>query len=229
MRDWNGAHRVKVIEDTFTYDRGWQERWWDLASSATDAEWLMYIDADEAIHEDDAPRLRELMKQPEIGLIRFPFIHFYATKDYRIHMPLTHNTRLGRRSAGYRMRNWCSDERPKSSACAMVLQTPNGERSAHTWPGKELVNVDATFYHYGWCRDARALSISQAKHKAWYADGAGLEDGNLPEVTPYDFRLADRLVDGRVECWEPRHHPGAMDGWFIDHQEAWAELEVICV
>lgn len=217
-RDYGG--RVTVEQTTFTFDRGWQERWWEQASAATDAEWLMFIDADEVIHPQHAGTVRQLMQQESINLIRFPFVHLYATPSYQIHVALTHNTRLGRRSAGYRMRNWCHDGR--RSACMMVVG--DGEHSAHGHQGNDIVTVDFPILHYGWCRDARALAISQRKHKAWYADGDGLADGRIPDVEPYTFWLPDRLEAGGVTPWAG-DHPDIMHPWFEMHEHDWQELE----
>ena len=218
LQEKHGAERVTVIETVFKYDRMWQERWWNMASSATDAEWLMYHDADEAVHEDDAPKVRQLLDNPAVGLIRFPFIHFYASEDYTISFPLTHNTRLGRRSLGYRMINMCSDQAPGHAACAMMMTCEGTDYNAHAYPGPELVDVDAPIYHYGWARNPFALALSQAKYRAWYADGDGLEDGRLPEVDPWPVadELPIFLESGRVQRFDGSH-PAAMASWFEEH------------
>jgi len=228
-RDWvyalqgmYGADRVIVREERWEFDRMWQERCWDWAAEMTDAEWLMYHDADEAVHEDDAPAIRALMADPAISLIRFPFVHLYATPCYHAQFPLTHNTRLGRRSAGYRMRNWCDDAHLNRAACQMVFGPD--ERNAHSYQGPELAESPGPVLHYGWCRDARALALSQAKQHAWYANGGGLEDGRLLDVEPYDFHLVARLASGAVERYDGPH-PAAMAGWFADHAQSWGRLE----
>jgi hypothetical protein len=79
--------------------------------------------------------------------------------------------------------------------------------------------------HYGWCRDARALATSQSKLKAWYADGGGLEDGRIPQVEPYNFRLKEQIEQGRAKRYEGGH-PGYMGDWFDKHAEQWCEVAV---
>jgi len=70
--------RVKLTLYPFKFDREWQVRAWDKAKELTDCEWLFLIDADEAIHEDDGPKIRELIEsiheKPQRGLINFPAI-----------------------------------------------------------------------------------------------------------------------------------------------------------
>jgi len=234
-RDWvyalqreHGADRVLIREETWRFDRTWQERCWDWAAGMTAAEWLLHIDADEVFHEDDVPAIRELMENPEIKLIRFPFIHLYATPRFHYVAPgfLRWNTRLGRRSAGFRMRNWCSDVTPNHAVCQMVYGPD--EHNAHVpADGVGMATVGAPVYHYGWARSAEALAISQAKHRAWYADGGDLADGRIPDVAPWDFRLAAKLASGEAERFDG-DHPAVMAAWFEAHADEWTALEDAC-
>jgi hypothetical protein len=212
----------------FVYDRGWQERWWEYAVSLTDAEWLMYHDADEVFHEDDIVEIRATMARPEIELISFPYLHFYMTPRWTRNF-YPHNTRLGRRSAGYRMRNWCSDETPNWPACQMVFG-PN-EKEAHGHRGPNIAVLDTPFYHYSWCRDTTALRISQMKHVDWYRDGErfGLTDGSVPDVEPHDFldEIGQLVEQGRVQPYDGPH-PAIMRDWFASHETQWAQLEEAC-
>lgn len=217
--------RVTVRETIFVYDRMWQQRWWELAASLTDAEWLMYHDADESIHPRHADTLRQLMAQDEVMLIRFPYIHLYATAGYYMaHGFYSHNTRLGRRSAGYAMVNWCTDQTPKHAACAMVANENGRQVDAHQPNRQGLVNVQTPMLHYGWCRTPQALAISQTKHRAWYSDGAGLEDGHVPDVPSHHFRLGEMIANGRVARYAG-DHPADLDRWLDAHRDGWAQLE----
>jgi hypothetical protein len=194
----------------------WQERVWDWGSEATDAEWLMF-------HPRHSAIIRTAMANPDVKLIRFPFVHLYATPRYKAHFDLTYNTRLGRRSAGYRMRNWCRDDAPKRAVCQMVYGPD--ERNAHLPDATGLLTLTCVpVLHYGWCRSARALAISQRKHHAWYANGGGLEDGRIPNVAPYDFQLAERIGEGRVTPYTGERPP-QMGEWFESHKREWEELE----
>lgn len=213
---------IKVVYDTFTYDLGWQERWWETAVSHTDADWLLWMDADEVIDPKHATEIKQLMSDPETKLIRFPFTHFYATPNYRYDFNLTHNTRMGRRSAGYRMVNKRNAENPDGAACAVVFDEAGHNAHLPDWNG--LITVDFPILHYGWCRDAQALALSQAKHHAWYADGDGLEDGRLPDVEPHDFNLAQKLAEGKAHPYDGEH-PDLIFPWFDRHTALWSEIE----
>lgn len=227
-RDWvyslrpEYGQRLIIREQPWRWDRMWQERCWDWGAEMTDAEWLMYADADEVIEQGTEEAIRALMADPAIWLIRFPFVHLYGTPRYHAQFPLTHNTRLGRRSAGYRMRNWNDDAHPNHPVCQMVFGPE--ERVAHSHQGPEIVESPGKMLHYGWCRSARAMSISQAKHHAWYANGAGLEDGHIPEVEAWDYRLQAMLAAGRAFPYAGEQ-PAVLQGWFDAHAEEWERIE----
>lgn len=205
--------RVLVAHQTFLYDRGWQERWWGFASRLCEpAEWLLWLDADEVIAPEHAPALRKQMADENVPLIRFPFVHFYATPRYEIEFALTHNTRLGRRSAGFRMVN-----APGGAACHVITDDcPN----AHGAP--DAVTVELPILHYGWCRDAQALAISQAKQAAWY--GNGNKNGQVSQAVPYNFELAAHLRSGRARLYTSQH-PEYLNEWFAEHETAWQAIE----
>lgn len=220
--------RVTVAAMDFVYDRMWQERWWKYAASLTTADWLAFWDADECVHEDDAPILRQMMQDPDAIVIRFEFCHLYGTPRFRkVRNIAKQNARLGRRSHGWRMVNWCTDETPTWPACQMVIGDKDLE--AHgVYEGPGIAYAPGYLYHYGHCRDAQALAISNRKHRAWYKDGDGLEDGGIPDVAPWDFRLAHNLANEIAVLFDGQH-PAVMGQWFKEHEARWAALEEPCL
>jgi hypothetical protein len=215
-----GKDLVTVVEREWRFDRMWQERVWNWGMEATDAEWLMYHDADEAMTADAADRLRELMANPEAKLISLPYIHLYGTPNWRVIRDFyPRNTRLGRRSHGYRMRNWCSDEHPKRAVCQVVWGQE--ERNANALNDAEgIVLANTPMYHYGWTRNGVAMAISQRKHKAWYADGDGLEDGRIPDMPRWKPDW-ERMIDIEKIAPFEGEHPEVMGDWFEAHGAVW--------
>lgn len=218
--------RVIVEQTVFKFDLMWQEEWWTLAQSLTDAEWLMYYDADEVIHEADAPVIREAMADPDIHLISLPFIHFYMTPRWeRDYAPRA--TRLGRRSQSYRMRNWRSAAMPHAPACQMVYT--DREIDAHNPARPNMAVLETQIYHYSWCRDATAAQISNLKHNDWYSDGKqfNLTDGRVPDAREFDYvnTAAPLIKRGRVFPSDVYSHPAAIDSWMGSHTEGWQKLE----
>lgn len=202
-----GKDRVIVVEREWVWDRLWQEKVWAWCAEATDAEWLMYHDADEAMTKGAAERLRDLMANPEVKLISLPYIHLYGTPQWQMVKGFyPRNTRLGRRSFGYKM----------SAVCRMRY---GDDRDAHAYNADGIVLCDSTMMHYGWCRNAQAMMISQRKQKAWYADGDGLEDGHIPEVRDYPWGWGT-MIPTRLGRYRGEH-PDVMQRWFAMHRGEW--------
>lgn len=227
LQDQYGADRLKIKEETWTFDRGWQERWWNSCREMTSADWHMYHDADEALSEKHADYVRAQMQLEACHVLVFPYIHLFGTANYRVIGSgfYKRNARLGRASAGFRMRNWCSDAHPKWAACQIVVQQNGREVDGHnpTLPNT-LYLEDAPMLHYGWCRTPQALAISQTKHRAWYANGNGLQDGRVPDVPPYDYRMAEHLRAQQIAPYNGPH-PAGLEGWLDAHRDGWAQLE----
>lgn len=224
QRSIYGSDRVKIREHEWVFDSGWQERVWAIGSGVTQADWLMFIDADEVIHDCDTPVLRTLLGMDFISFINFPFVHLYGTASWSITPKagwLTRNTRLGRRSAGYRMKNLVPSG---GSACAMVYRKNGKEANAHSMEGPTIHRTKLPIFHYGWARSAAALSISQRKHHAWYKNDASLFDGHIPEVPPWDFRMAAMYAEGKIETCV-LDHPRYIEGWMEEHRIEWEELD----
>lgn len=221
----HGADRVKVIEREWQFDLLWQERVWAWGAEQTAADWLACIDLDDIVHEADAPRVREAMEVPGAWAITFPMIHLYGTPRWRECQKFySRHTRIGRRDMGFRMVNLRTPATPNHPACCLMMDIDGQAVDLNAWPGPERELIDVPLYHYGWVRDARALAISQAKHFAWYANGAGLEDGHIPDVEPYPFNMPAWLAEGRLSAFNGPY-PAIMADWSARHEAAWAALD----
>jgi len=218
--------RVIVQHTQFVFDRGWQERWWKQAAALTDADWLMWLDCDEVIDPIYAPELRRLMENPELFAVRFPFVHFWGSQNWVATEFLKTNTRLGRRSAGFCMVNMCDDDNPSFAACAVQIRDlRNRETDAHAYRGKAIIDVDFPILHYSWCRSALAKNRIIARENSWYkAEDDGLRDGRMPQVQPFNYRMAEHRQSGYILPYQGKH-PTILDRWFSDHAKEWADRE----
>lgn len=218
--------RVVIQRTEFVFNRLWQQKWWNLASSLAQSDWLFWLDADEVIDPAFAPELRELMDNPELHAVRFPFVHLFGVPHWQwTGTTVKFNTRLGRRSAGFHMRNMCNDASPTDSCVSMYMLDLRGrEVEAHSYNGKAIATTAFPILHYGWCREAQAMAICQAKQRAWYANGAGLEDGHVPDVKPFDFGAGWLRRQGAREPYAGSH-PAILDRWFEEHSTTWVKRE----
>jgi len=214
--------RVIPVYFDFTFDRLWQEKAWAAAAAETTADWQIWLDMDELIHEDNHVELRALMGDPDVHLINLPWYHFYGTPRWRsIGAEPKHNTRFGRVSQGYKMVNMCSDKNPHFTCVFVEYNGADAHFVANEYI-RRLPHVP--IMHYGWARSARALAISRVKHFDWYADGEKYADGRIPDVSDYDFDMAGKVTDRQIIAYDGSH-PSHVQPWAELHEAEWQELD----
>jgi hypothetical protein len=171
-------------------------------------EWCLYIQADEVIHEDDYPSIRQALetygKNPAIQGFLFKYIHFYggystiatSRKWYR------NEVRLVRKSTGIRSHNDAQGFRVNG---AKPVVAPSGGR----------------IFHYGWVKPPKTMGRkSELLNRWWHGDK---KDGDF-ENFQYDRQYGLRRYEGT--------HPVIMrqlvesQDWTFDPGRSWAEFRM---
>ena len=214
--------RVIPVYFDFTFDRLWQEKAWTAAAAETTADWHIWLDLDELIHEDHHAELCSIMADEDAHLINLPFVHLCGTPRWRKKSPkVRQNTRFGRRSQGYKMVNRCTDKHPEHT-CVFVEYNGKLPRFLVSRDDTKLPQVP--IMHYGWARSAQALAISGAKHHDWYADGEKYSDGRIPDVPPHDFGMGRKVTAGGIVAYDGPH-PAHIQPWLESHKTEWQTLD----
>lgn len=130
-----------------------------LAAVPTDADWLIYIQADECLHEQYLPVVRKAMEQylddDEVDGLLFNYLHFYGNYSmvgdsrrwYRQEIRIIKNHR--------NIRSWKD---------AQGFRTVQGEKL-------KVAKIDACIYHYGWVKHPKFQQQKQAQfHRLWHDD-----------------------------------------------------------
>lgn len=131
----------------------------NLALEKCSADWCIYLQADEVLHEEDLPRIREALlrarRRPEIEGLLFDYVHFYGSYEvvqisrsvYR------REVRVIRRSSGARSIGDAQSFRKLS-------KTPG-------IPGEKLqvIHCGAKIFHYGWVRTPESM-----REKTYFMD-----------------------------------------------------------
>jgi hypothetical protein len=174
-----------------------------LDAVPSDADWLFYLQADEILHEKDAPTIKTAMEKwkddENVDGLLFSYNHFYGSYEY-----------LGDSHQWYR-----NDVRIiRNNKHIRSFRDAQGFRKFQQLPpsnndlldGGEKLNVKpsgATVYHYGWVKHPEFQQNKQKSyHKMWHEDD-WLEK-NVGQAKEYNYNTPDALLRFRGQ------HPSVM-------------------
>ncbi|MBN1917822.1 MAG: glycosyltransferase [Verrucomicrobia bacterium] len=175
-----GDPRIRIIEtvwDPQHFVRGAiYAQQTNVALAECTGDWCFYIQADEAVHEDDLPRVKQCMEQnldrPEVEGLLFRFLHFWG--DYEHY---------------HRAHNWYDRE-------IRIVRNRVGVESWHDAQGfrrhgqkLKVVNAGASVYHYGHVRHPEIVAQKQTVMDAVYR--TQLNGAN--HRPPFDYTPLERV------------------------------------
>ncbi len=144
-----------------------------LRAVSPDADWLFYIQADECVHEQWLPVIREEMEKtlnnPAIEGLLFKYLHFYGSYDYvaASRQWYRHEIRLLKNLPGIH-----------SYRDAQGFRI-NG-RKLH------VKEIDACIYHYGWVRHPKIMQQKRMSFNKMYGSDEWIA-GHIPQATAEEF------------------------------------------
>lgn len=146
----------------------------DYAMQHCDGDWLVYLQADEVLHEADYPRIRKSMQRylhhPSIEGLSFRYHHFRADYAIRDPLPYRRQVRIIRGGLGIQSHG---------DACGFRLQG----RKLHS------ASTGAWVYHYGYVKPPKNMSAKMDYFKSLY-DGRRVDPGSESEEETYAWDLA---------------------------------------
>ncbi len=142
----------------------------DIAMHACTGDWLIYLQADEVLHEQDLPvirnRMLELHDDPRVEGLLFRYHHFWGDYDhcFRSHAWYSREIRAVRNRPD--IHSWHSAQSFRAiSRYEHPWQTGNARKLG-------VADVAASIYHYGWVRPPRLM---QNKNRALRTVHAGTQ------------------------------------------------------
>ncbi len=212
-----GSDKIRII------DTVWEERHFDrgivnaiqtdIAKEACTGDWLLYLQADEVIHERYLPvikkRCEELLGRTEVEGLLFRYKHFWG--DYW-HYHVSHGWY---RSEIRVIRNRPDIHSWQSAQSFRRFDYYEGPRQPKGHHKLKVARVDAEIYHYGWVRPPHLMTT---KGRALDTVHRGVEWGRraAEEATrPFDYGPLDRLAVFTGS------HPKVMEGMIS--RMNWAE------
>lgn len=154
------------------------------------ADWCVYIQGDECLHEKDIPTIRAAMEkwcdEPKVEGLLFDYTHFYGSYDY-----------VGDSRMWYRkeIRIIKNDKRIRSYKDAQGFRID--DRKLNVKP------VNARVYHYGWVRHPKYMMAKAVEANRYWHDDEWIENRFDPD-TDFDYSNIDSVA--RFQ----RSHPAIM-------------------
>lgn len=173
-----------------------------LAAINSKADWAVYIQGDEVLHEDDYPAILKAMQthkeSHEIDGLLFDYLHFYGSYDY-----------IGVSN------NWYKNEiriiKPKRGIFS--YRDAQGFRKS---PNQKLkvAKANARVFHYGWVKTPEAMQRKQESFNKLWHDDAWVEK---------HVKIADRF-DYEEHVQELARYRGTHPKWIAERiaQRNWS-------
>lgn len=189
-----GDPKIRVIESEWNecmQERGFvygQQK--NIAHYNCTGDWAFYLEADEVLHEEDIPKIREAMVKhlhdDEVEALVFDYIHFYGNHNTYAWSPAWY--RRAPRIIKNKLRSYSPD-----GLFFLVLASNKRGR----YPRAAL--ADATIYHYGWVRSEEQMNRKAEKVEKYW--------NKIPKEVDYS------QIDQSVLCEFSGQHPAVMHEW----------------
>ncbi len=182
-----------------------------FAEVAPDADWAIYIQGDEVIHEQYLPAIRAAMERwkshKEVDGLLLNYLHFYGSYDY-----------VGDAYSWYRreIRIIRSSKNIYSYKDAQGFRKNSDEKL-------RVKPIDAWVYHYGWVRPPKVMQTKHRETRKFYVDDAWI-DQHLAKGDEFDYSAIDSLK------YFTGTHPKVMQerikriNWKFDHDPSFNRL-----
>jgi glycosyltransferase involved in cell wall biosynthesis len=171
----------------------------NIALAQVRADWAIYLQGDEILHEADYVAIREAMKQhsanPEIEGLLFRYVHFFGSYEYIGDSRRWYRKEVRIVRPGIGVESW-------------------GDAQGFRINGRKLrvKEIPATVYHYGWVKPPEIQQRKQRNfNKYWHSDE--WVSGHVSESPEYDYANGGRLK--RFDDSHPSvmHERVALQNW----------------
>lgn len=206
--DTNKIRIIDTVWDIEKYPRGMENaHQTDIAKSLCKGDWLLYLQADEAIHEDDIPTIRQncekYLNNKAVDGFLFQYYHFWGDYDHYhfSHAWYKREIRIVRNDP--EIHSW---ESAQSFRRIPNFDGINYRQQQGTYK-LNVVELNARIFHYGWVRPPELM---KKKTKALDTIHKGSDKVEKLEKTNYytfDYGPLNRLKKFKGS------HPSAMSSW----------------
>lgn len=201
-----GEEKIKVVETV------WDPKYFvhgainaqqtNIALARCTGDWCFYLQADEVVHEDDLPTIREAMERhlhhPQVEGLLFDYLHFWGSYEtyQKSHGWYRHEVRVIRNGLG--ITSWKSAQGFRR----------NGRKL-------RVVHSGATIWHYGWVRHPQLMKRKQVALDSLHHDAQWVNRHHPDKEAPFQYGSLKHLA--RFTGTHPRvmHRRIAEKNWQV--------------
>lgn len=189
--------KIKIVDtiwDIEKYPRGMEHAHQsDIAKSHCNGDWLFYIQADEVLHEQDIPKLKQLcekhLNDPEVEGFLFDYMHFWGDYDHYhySHGWYKREIRMIRNKEDIHSFESAQSFRRIPEFDGLSYRDKENTYKLH------VVKSEAKIYHYGWVRPP---FIMKRKNMAMSTNHHGkkrVEELKLKKYFEFDYGNLNKL------------------------------------
>lgn len=172
----------------------------NIALKECTGDWCFYIQADEVVHEDDLPIIRqrceEFLDNKRVQGLLFNYLHFWGDYNHyhKSHGWYPREIRMVRNGIGV-----------KSVSDAQSFRLQNGKKLT-------VANADARIFHYGWVRPPELMQVKRKAFSSVYFGKKKVEETFKNEPEALDFGPLNKLT-----YFELDKHPSVMSNMILSH------------
>ncbi|MCU4176726.1 hypothetical protein [Carboxylicivirga sp. N1Y90] len=174
----------------------------DVAKSHCTGDWLLYLQADEVIHEKDHAAIRQScehhLKDEEVEGLLFDYIHFWG--DYK--HAFTQNHGWYRKEIRI-VRNKSEIHSWRDAQSFRVIDAFEKEKYLSKEGTRKLnvALVNANIYHYGWVRPPKLMAKKTSHFQSCYKDD-NIKEADMEVISAIDFGAMNLIPE-----WSGEHPP----------------------
>ncbi len=212
-----GSDKIKIIHtvwDVKKYDKNTEfARQTDIAKEACTGDWLMYIQADEAIHEDDYDTIlkgmKDNLKNLEIDGLLFKYRHFWGDFEHyhQSHKWYPREIRIIKNDK--HIHSWRD-----AQSFRKFTKPFDGSPSAYMDDDSLKLNVkliDAYIYHYGYVRPPEMMSYKKQVMDRSYHGKEQADKKFKKDPLIFDYGPLNQIAKFKGS------HPSIMRQWIAKH------------
>lgn len=182
------SDKIKIIDtvwDIDKYPRGMEHaHQTDIAKENCTGDWLLYLQADELIHEKDIPiikqRCGDLLHDKEVEGLLFDYIHFWGDYQHYHHSHCWYKNEIRIVRNSPEIHSW---ESAQSFRKIPKFDGLNYRVQKNTFK-LNVAKVNAHIYHYGWVRPPH---IMKRKMVTFEKNHHGKRGAEKMEKTQFDY------------------------------------------